>query len=201
MVKLDHHALLRERRKPTQQNVEDDPHPPHVALLAVPFACQNLRGNVVGRPAAAPETKPSSIELIHLDQPPQAKVAHLDRRVWVRRRVEYVFGLEIAVHDTLRVQVFDRADDLDRDFGRLVLRVVILGDNPLEQMTPADELHDNVDVAIALKRLVEAYTVGVADYTHNVNLPQGEFHLVFALRVYFGHHFDGYSLLCPAVDA
>lgn len=117
---------------------------------------------------------------------------------------EEVFGLEVAVRDFVRVEVFDGFEDLKvvvRGFGLLE---AFLLDDSLEELAAADVLHDEVDLGVGLEDLEELDDVGVAKLAEDVDFSLDASEIGFIFDAVLFKDFDGDILssgpMKPLVD-
>mmetsp|Transcript_29632 Transcript_29632/g.79541 ORF Transcript_29632/g.79541 Transcript_29632/m.79541 type:complete len:253 (-) Transcript_29632:342-1100(-) len=140
--------LLVEGRKAAEKDVEDDPHRPAVHLHAEALVLQDLGRYVAGCAAGCLH---DGVAAHHLGQ---AEVGELDGRVGVRRGVEDVFGLEVAVADPHLMHILECPTDLTNAQGRVRLRVGPPGHNAVKELPAAHKLHHKVDLLGLIEHLV-----------------------------------------------
>jgi hypothetical protein len=72
-----------------------------------------------------------------------------------------VLGLEVAVHDVVRVAVVDGRQQLLHVQARLRLRQRLLLHDPPEQLPALAVVHHDVDIFLLVEDVVDAHDVGV----------------------------------------
>ena len=145
-----------------QQQEHDDSHRPQISLLAVPLHGQHFR-SYIGERAAC------SVHLLlredHLRQPEVG-----DLEVVQLLSAQDVLGLQVAVHDAQVVQVGHALQQRLDQLRRLELREARPAHDSLEQLTPLQHLHHDVDVAFALIQAFHPDDVGMVDQLQDSDL-------------------------------
>mmetsp|Transcript_14620 Transcript_14620/g.34873 ORF Transcript_14620/g.34873 Transcript_14620/m.34873 type:complete len:309 (-) Transcript_14620:272-1198(-) len=172
--------LAREGRVPAQQHVHDDPTRPHVRRLSV-VTQQHLRSHVIRR-AGFGASRLSVFELAR-----EAEVDDLQRAVGLLAHEQKILGLQVSVHDAVRMAVGERREDLLHDPRRVPLGELLLLDDAIKQLTTRTQLHDDVDVSGILEGLVQLDDVRMIQRLHDIDLrpKSGE-----VLDVALGHRLD-----------
>jgi hypothetical protein len=113
----------------------------------------------------------AAAELTRLEEDRESEIDGLEREVVVLVDEQEVLGLEVAVHDPERVAGLDDADDDPGELGGLALAVVAALYDPVEELAPGAELHDDVDVELVLVGALDGDDVGVAgEVVHDLDL-------------------------------
>mmetsp|Transcript_63556 Transcript_63556/g.150595 ORF Transcript_63556/g.150595 Transcript_63556/m.150595 type:complete len:225 (-) Transcript_63556:651-1325(-) len=92
-------CVRHERREASQQDVEDDPHTPHVCSEAITFLSNHLRSNVARRAAHVVQNCARFADCR------ETKVSDLDDCVGRIVSQEEVLGLEITMNDVLLMEI------------------------------------------------------------------------------------------------
>uniref|UniRef100_A0A804MBD8 Uncharacterized protein n=1 Tax=Zea mays TaxID=4577 RepID=A0A804MBD8_MAIZE len=101
-------------------------------------------------------------QLTRLEEDRETEIDGLEREVIVPVGEQEVLGLEVPVHDPERVAGLDDPDDDPCERGGLALAVVSALYDPVEELAPGTELHDDVDVDLVLVRALDSDDVLVA---------------------------------------
>jgi hypothetical protein len=103
-----------------------------------------------------------------------------------------VFGLNVAMDDSLRVAVVDGAEELAHVEAGVVLRevLVFLGGDFVEELAAGDVLHDQVDVLVVVVGFVVLDNAGVVEGVQDGDLLHDALDVV--LQLLFVEHFNGY---------
>ena len=137
-LELSRDRLVVEWRIPAEHNVEDDTDRPDIALIAISFTLQHLRCNVLGCTAA----REHLLRLV-LEEARETKICDFDLAVL------HVFGIpgqqnvsrvQVAMHDSLRVQVVHCLRDLPHQHCRVSFGVEALVYNLLQHLAARDVL-------------------------------------------------------------
>ena len=157
-------VVVVEGRVAAEQDVREHADGPHVDLLAVGLAVQDLRRDVARRAAELVEA-PRARELRR-----EPEVAELDRRVVVVRHAQQILGLEVAVHDAQVVAVLDRLEQDQDQVPRLLLAVELLLGDALEELAALDEVHHQIKHRRLVEERVQLHDVRVVQLLQDVHL-------------------------------
>lgn len=80
-----------------------------------------------------------------------AEVSKLDRA----KGVEQVLWLDVPVDDILRVDIFERLDDLKNVIGRFFFRISLLGSQVFVELSFRAVLEDEVDLVVIEEEAVK----------------------------------------------
>jgi len=117
--------------------------------------------------------------LTRLEEDRESEIDGLEREVIVLVDEQEVLGLEVPVHDTEGVAGLDDADDDPGELGGLALAVVAALYDPVEELAPGAELHDDVDVELVLVGALDGDDVGVAgEVVHDLDLAAHVVHVL-----------------------
>mmetsp|Transcript_12135 Transcript_12135/g.38929 ORF Transcript_12135/g.38929 Transcript_12135/m.38929 type:complete len:253 (-) Transcript_12135:307-1065(-) len=156
--------LLVKGREAAEEDVQDHPCGPDVdSARVVALVLQDLGGNVPRSPTG---------RLHHIfarDHPRKAKVRNLDR-VRVRRLVQDVLRLEVAVDNLLVVQKVQRLAQLGHAAGRLLLGVLLFLHDSVKELAARHQLHDEVHLFGLIVDLEERDDILVLHHLHDLNL-------------------------------
>jgi hypothetical protein len=91
-----------------------------------------------------------------------AKVRQFDGRAVRTVGQQEVLRLDVAVHHAHIVAVLDGHEQRAHDAGCVVLGELATLDNDIKQLSARAQLHDQADVRVILKHVLERHNVGVA---------------------------------------
>ena len=74
---------------------------------------------------------------------------------------EEVFEFEVAVNDLFLVNVPDARDELTKEFARVLLLQVAVGEDVVEEFTTRRVLEDDADILVRLNDIVKSDNVRV----------------------------------------
>lgn len=129
--------------------------------------------------------------VLRAEGPSKAKVCELDDRIVRRTRIQDVFRLEVAVHDFFIVQVFQCAAEREDRVGSILLRVVALGNNPIEELATRDQLQDERHLLCFVPGLEQPDDVVMVTHPHDLDLACDVVHILHLRLVY---DFDGHNI-------
>mmetsp|Transcript_28589 Transcript_28589/g.77464 ORF Transcript_28589/g.77464 Transcript_28589/m.77464 type:complete len:401 (-) Transcript_28589:29-1231(-) len=174
-------ALPTERGRTGQENVQDDPDAPDVALLAV-LAAQHLGRHVVRGADHRRHVgcvRPLVLDLV-VEALRYAKVNDLQRVLAYRHALalkQEVLRLQIPVSDVLGVHVVHGADNLLDDMSSIPLTEEALVNDGVKQLTPVAHLHDKVDLVLVLEGLVKSHNVWMIHDCIDLNFVEEGIHV------------------------
>mmetsp|Transcript_3608 Transcript_3608/g.12672 ORF Transcript_3608/g.12672 Transcript_3608/m.12672 type:complete len:225 (+) Transcript_3608:4185-4859(+) len=132
----------------------------------------------------------------------QPEIRDLERRVFVLRGEQEVLRLEVAVNDSVDMA---RPHDLEHlpDDGRgILLGVVLLGDDPLEELASRAQLENHLDAGLVLKGSLEQDDVGlVLQQLHDLHLPLDVVDVPLALEARLEDDLHGIRMLRALLGA
>lgn len=175
-------SLPIEGRLTTQQDVQNDTDTPHVTLFTV-TARDDLRCNIVGG------TKDTVHCMLVIDSTRCSKVDQFDNCVVLVFEMD-VLRLDIAVHNTVLMQVVDSREELPDYVGRLDLVEVLIGCYTLIKCSTVHHLIDEVDLLLVLVHLNDLSDVGVIQLLQEFNLFE-QLAALTKLQVFFANDLDG----------
>ena len=96
---------------------------------------------------------------------------------------QQVLRLQVSVHNTELVQVFDSADYLLEELASLSLFELLFLDDVVEKLAAADKLHDEEELLWRLNDFKQLDDIRVSDKLENVNLPRHSLHICLACNL------------------
>lgn len=106
------------------------------------------------------------------------------------------------MHDAHGVAIVDYSDHLPTEGGRGALRVVALGDDPVEELAAGAQLHNKIDGVAVLEGADELHDVAVAgEVVHDLHLPPHILHVVAVDELPRGDGLAGVGLTGFSVGA
>ena len=100
----------------------------------------------------------------------KTEVDHLNLRRITCVVHKIVLGLEISMHDTVAVKMFDSRQHLTHDVCGLVLGESLSGNDTVKKFTTRAVFHDNMNVAVIDVAFVKLNNVGMIDSPQNGKL-------------------------------
>eukprot|EP00964_Phaeocystis_antarctica_P090399 scaffold57831_cov72-Phaeocystis_antarctica.AAC.6 len=168
---------LVEDRGAAQQNVHDHPDAPQVASRVVASVrlarLQHLRRKVLRRAAKRRR------DLLLADKLGEPKIGDLDGGWGGRRRGAFCVRRALE-QDVLRLQVaVHNVPALAHDAARIGLTARAVIDEIVEELAAVDQLHDEADLALVLKNVVELDDVRMREVLEDARLGQNlRLHLI-----------------------
>jgi hypothetical protein len=178
-----HRRARVERRTPGEHLVEDHAGAVDVGRRCIGAAARLLGGHVARRAEDLGGHRARGA----LGEPRHTEVADLDRAVGGEHHVR---GLDVAVHDPLRVCAAERAAELLGDSRRLRGRERAAGETVLEALA-VDQLGDVVGTLLGVPEVEDLHDAGVVDAGQQLGLRLEAAHPLAVLRPPRLDHLDG----------
>jgi hypothetical protein len=123
------------------------------------FDIDNFRSNVARR------ATPHKQILLLIGPSSQPKIGN-DNLIVIVIPEEYIFGLEIPMHDPLTMHAVYARQQPMHDFPRLIRRELMPRLDFVKQLTALEQLHRNVNGIIGLEDAVQLHNVLVVELAH-----------------------------------
>ena len=123
-------TLVVERGETAQKNVENNSETPYIDFMVIWLSLEHLGGNITGS-----TTRSTHGSVLLLSVLGETEIGDFDHRVGLVAQVNEVFGLEIAVHNTLGMAVLDGFGHVFNEVSGFGLGITALGHDTVEQLS------------------------------------------------------------------